>query len=265
MSNNDHPAQGNEKLYGTAITPAELTSLADAGHEQTCNVLAVMLDPGADPQVLSYYLVLARDILEVDMRQNRKDIIGAELADDSVPIGIEARWHDEQERSYSSTAPRQDSFDLNDGDGDGDKKNNEDDASSSASAGNITKQGRDALRELDRVQAHIELFQQLSELVVSENVDQYDLVVARVMFFCTLAASRALKAVVMAPKNERRLPEHCALPAYAGEAFFPVLNHLTDMHHWYKLDGERYLRELFCFLHTGSPLVRWLPAKYREQ
>jgi len=235
---------GYDRLYAHGITSTELSEIANAAHADRANVVAVMLSPQTPPMILRHYLVMARNALEADTRAMYTDIVGARDADSSVALGIKARFHDEQQRAYNSTL--------------GDSRHpSASSASASASSSmhaELSDEERAALKEIERVQAYIDLFEHLAELVVGSNVEDYDLVVARLTFFSTMAASRSVKGLVMAPQHRHRLPEHVALSREKGTGFFPVLNYLTDQYYMKLIDGQRYLRELACFFHTGMPL-----------
>ena len=235
------PEDGYNRLYAVGITGAEISALQRAGHTQTANVVAVMLSPDTPATVLRHYLVMARNNLEADTRSMYSDIVGSRDADSSVNMGIAARFHDEQERAYNST--------ISDS-----RQGRNQSPASPALHQNLSAEERAALREIERVQAYIDLFEHLAELVVGSNVEDYDTVVARLTFFSTMATSRSLKGLVMAPEHPHRLPDHVPLSREKGVDFFPVLNYLTEQYYMKQIDGQQYLRELACFFHTGMPL-----------
>lgn len=155
-SANDDFAQGYDRLYEIAITPLELQEIQRAGHIAHANVVAAMLSPNTPAAILRHYLVVARDTLEADTRAMYNDIVGAHEADSSMPLGITRRFHDEQERAYNSTL----------GEATRSSPATEQSSAYTVSSANLSDEERSALREIERVQAYIDLFDQLADLVV---------------------------------------------------------------------------------------------------
>ena len=242
---NEPMAFSPDRLYGIGITDAELASVTSGEHQRLANVLAVVMDPRTDSDTLRYYLLVARNVLEADMRVIRSDIVGAQEADSSVPLGLKARLYDEQQRAYNSTIAR--ASPSGDGDFSGPDRG--------LDGREFSYDQRGTLKEIDRIQQYIQVFESLAELLIGDNIQTTDLTVARITFLNTLAASRGLKAVVMAPVNDKRKPNHVPLQQEVGLDFFPVLNYLTEQYYMHNIDGEQYLRELFCFYHTGTSLA----------
>lgn len=249
-------------LYATGITSAEINALSAAAHENSHNVVAVMLSSDTTAETLRYYLVLARNALEADIRATRSDILGSQDADSSVSVGLSTHFHDEQKRGYDHSSRAEAAHRESSGGGGGggydmmtDMFDDESEESSSPLRPlNQTEKG--TLREVGRVQDHISLIEGLAHVVVGENVDSYDMLVARLVFFNALNASRRLKQVVMRSEHAERLPVHVAMPRDRGVSFFPVLNAVVEAYYMYRFESaEQFLRELHCYYHTGMQLA----------